>query len=144
MSHAATTLDLLDRAREAVTSGYAAPSASARYLAASLAALRAGAALVAARSATRPGAGLASGGDGPHDVWALTARVAPELAEWAAFFAAGAPRRAAVEAGRGEQVGSREADDLLRDAETFVDLSAGRLGVPSAHRPRRLVPVRSA
>ena len=60
MSHAATTLDLLDRARESLTSGYAASAASARYLAASLAALRAGAAIVAARSATRPGAGLAS------------------------------------------------------------------------------------
>ena len=57
MSHAATTLDLLDRSRESLTSGYAASAASARYLAASLAALRAGAALVAARSATRPGPG---------------------------------------------------------------------------------------
>ena len=34
--------------------------------------------LLAARSATLPGTGLASGGDGPHDVWALTARVAPD------------------------------------------------------------------
>jgi SAV_6107-like HEPN len=143
MSHAATTLDLLDRAREAVTSGYAAPSAPARYLAASLGALRAGAALVAARSATHPGAGLASGGDGPHDVWALTARVAPELTEWAQRFAAATGQRVGVETGL-VRVSAREADDLLRDAETFVDLTAGRLGVPSVHRPRRLVPVRSA
>ncbi len=77
MSHAATTLDLLDRARESLSSGYAASAASARYLAASLAALRAGAAVVAARSATSPGAGLASRGAGPHDVWALTARAPP-------------------------------------------------------------------
>ena len=127
MSHADTTLDLLDRSRESLTSGYAASAASARYLAASLAALRAGAAIVAARSAARPGAGLASGGDGPHDVWALTARVAPELTEWAQRFFAATGQRVGVEAGPGA-VTAREADDLLRDAETFVDLAAGRLG----------------
>jgi HEPN superfamily protein len=143
MSHAATTLDLLDRARESLTSGYAASAASARYLAASLAALRAGAAVVAARSATSPGAGLASRGDGPHDVWALTARVAPELTEWAQRFSAATGQRVGVETGL-VRVTAREADDLLRDAETFVDLTADRLGVPSVHRPRRLVPVRSA
>ena len=37
MSHAATTLDLLDRARESLSNGYAASAASVRYLAASLA-----------------------------------------------------------------------------------------------------------
>jgi hypothetical protein len=42
------------------------------------------------------------------------------------------------------RVTAREADDLLRDAETFVDLAARRLGVPTAQRPQRLVPVRSA
>jgi SAV_6107-like HEPN len=141
MSHAETTLDLLDRSREALTSGYAASAASARYLAASLAALRAGAALVAARSATRPG--LASGGDGPHDVWALTARVAPELTEWAQRFAASTGQRVGVETGL-VRVTAREADDLLRDAETFVDLAARRLGVPAVQRRHRLVPVRSA
>jgi hypothetical protein len=143
MSHASTTLDLLDRAREAVTSGYAASAASARYLAASLAALRAGAAIVAGTAATRTGGGLASGGDGPHDVWVLTARVAPELAEWAQRFAAATGQRVGVETGLA-RVTAREADDLLRDAETFVDLAAGRLGVPTVDRPRRLVPVRSA
>jgi len=144
MSHPETTLDLLERSREALTNGYAASAASARYLAASLAALRAGAALVAARSATRPG--LASGGNGPHDVWVLTARVAPELTEWAQRFAASTGQRVGVETGL-VRVTAREADDLLRDAETFVDLAARRLGVPTVpagQRPKRLVPVRSA
>ena len=138
MPHAATTLDLLERAREAVTGGYAAPSASARYLAASLAALRAAAALLAARP---PGP---RHGSGPHDVWALTARTAPELTEWAQRFALVTGRRVGVETGL-VRVGAREADDLLRDAETFADLVASRLGVPVARTPgRRLVPVRSA
>lgn len=141
MPHAATTLDLLERAHEAVTRGYTAPSASARHLAASLAALRAGAALVAARPAAE-----APGGRGPHDVWALTARSAPDLAEWAQRFAVATGQRVGVETGL-VRVGAREADDLLRDAETFVDLVAARLGVPvapAAATSRRLVPVRSA
>ncbi|NHA67047.1 SAV_6107 family HEPN domain-containing protein [Phycicoccus flavus] len=137
MPHAATTLDLLERARESVTSGYAASATSARYLAASLAALRAAAAVLAARPA-RPA------GPGPHDVWALTARAAPELGEWAELFAGATGQRVGVETGL-VRVGVREADDLLRDAETFVDLVATRLGVPVVHGTgRRLAPVRPA
>ncbi|MBM6404015.1 hypothetical protein JQN72_07140 [Phycicoccus sp. CSK15P-2] len=139
MPHAATTLDLLDRARDALTSGYAANAASARYLAASMAALRSAAALLAARPAVRDGSG-----PGPHDVWALTARSAPELAEWAQRFAAVTGQRVGVETGL-VRVTAREADDLLRDAETFVDLVAVRLGVPALHpAARRLAPVRTA
>ncbi|KRE63005.1 SAV_6107 family HEPN domain-containing protein [Nostocoides sp. Soil756] len=138
MPHATTTLDLLERAREAVTSGYSAPAASARYLCASLAALRAAAALLAARPGGTPRE------QGPHDVWGLTARTAPELTEWAQRFALVTGHRVGVETGL-VRVGAREADDLLRDAETFVDLVASRLGVPVAHvTGRRLVPVRSA
>ncbi len=139
MSHAATTLDLLDRSRDALTGGYAASLASARYLAASLAALRAAAALVAAGSAGAPAVRTA----GPHDVWSLTSRVAPELTEWSDRFSAATGQRVGVETGL-VRVTAREADDLLRDAETFVDLAATRLGLPSAHRPRRLAPVRTA
>ena len=140
MSHATTTLDLLDRSREALAGACAAPAASARHGAASLAALRAGAALVAAGS-TRRGPRLP--GEGPHDVWSLVVGVAPELVEWAQRFAAATERQGQVDAGT-LRVGSREADDLLRDAETFLDLAARRLGVPSTAAPRRLVPVRSA
>jgi hypothetical protein len=52
-------------------------------------------------------------------VWALLTEVAPALDEWAAFFAAGAGKRAAAEAGL-PVVTQREADDLLRDAEAFL------------------------
>lgn len=141
MPSAAAALDLLDRSREALADGYTATRASQRYLSASLAALRAAAGLLAAtpggRMTTRhPGAG-------PHDVWALTAGAAPELAEWAQRFAAVTGQRVGVETGL-VRVAAREADDLLRDAETFVDLVAGRLGLPSAPPARRLAPVRSA
>jgi len=58
--------------------------------------------------------------------------VAPALAEWAAFFAAGAAKRAAAEAGLPRAVTTREADDLLRDSETFLALVEEALGVLAA------------
>ena len=76
-------------------------------------------------------------------MWALTVRTAPELTEWAQRFAAATGRRVGVETGL-VRVGAREADDLLRDAEVFVELVTRRLGVPAGHPPRRLAPVRSA
>jgi hypothetical protein len=62
-------------------------------------------------------------------VWALLPRVEPALQEWAAFFAAGAGKRAAAEAGLTRAISRREADELLRDAEAFVSLAEGTLGL---------------
>jgi len=59
----------------------------------------------------------------------LLTEVAPELGEWAAFFAAGAGKRAAAEAGVTRAVTGREADDLLRDAGTFLALVETTLGL---------------
>ena len=73
-------------------------------------------------------------------MWELLPRVEPALAEWAAFFAAGARKRAAAEAGLARAVSSAEADDLLRDAETFLSLVEDALGV--AVQP--VLPLRSA
>jgi hypothetical protein len=53
-------------------------------------------------------------------VWSVLPAVAPEFTEWAQFFAASAAKRSAAEAGL-RVVTQREADDLLRDAETFHD-----------------------
>lgn len=90
--------------------------AGQRYVFAHLAALRAAAAVLAARA--RPGMGKSR----PISVWVLLAQVAPEFEEWARFFAAGAAKRAAAEAGISHAVSRREADDLLRDAQTFLTL----------------------
>jgi hypothetical protein len=98
------------------------PRASRRYAVAHLAALRAAAAVLATRA--RP-----TGRRGPRSAWDLLAQAAPELAEWAAFFAAGAGKRAAAEAGL-DAVTPREADDLLRDVETFLALAETTVGVP--------------
>ena len=119
---AAAAADLLARAREGLGRARAATTPGDRYVASHLSALRSAAAVLAVRGRPRRGAVLG--------VWQVLPRVAPELAEWALLFAAGAPRRAAVEAGRTGVVSARDADDLLRDAEAFAGVVAAVLGLP--------------
>jgi hypothetical protein len=95
-----------------------------RYATAHLSALRAAAAVLAARATAAPGARRGR----PTSVWTLIVMVAPELSEWAAFFAAGASKRAAAEAGIPRVVTAREADDLLRAAEQFIAVVEVGLG----------------
>ncbi|MBF9130632.1 SAV_6107 family HEPN domain-containing protein [Plantactinospora solaniradicis] len=99
-----------------------------RYAAAHLAALRAAAAMLAARARPAP-----TRRNRVTSVWALLVVVAPELGEWANYFATGANKRAAAEAGIPRVVSPREADDLLRAAEQFVAVIEVALGV--AHQP---------
>jgi len=108
---------LLRQADEGLREAEMAPDAARRFSAAYLAALRAGAAVLAVRA--QP-AGRRRGG---RSVWQLLAVVAPELGEWAAFFAAGSSTRAAVEAGNTRLVSQRSADDLMRQVEQFVEVS---------------------
>jgi hypothetical protein len=105
---------LLGQAHRGLAEAAACPDAGWRYATAHLAALRGAAAVLAAR--TRP----ESGRRRPRSAWVLIGQVAPELAEWAAFFAAGAAKRAAAEAGLSSAVTEREADDLVRDVTTFL------------------------
>src|SRR3984885_6124592 len=109
---APTVLSMLASARRGLAEAADERSPSARYVTAHLAALRAAAAVVAARGEPRPGRRK------PHSVWELLPQVEPALTEWAAYFAAGAGKRAAAEAGLPRAASAREADDLLRDAET--------------------------
>lgn len=122
-------VDLLEQARDGLAQAAVAPTAAERFAAAHLAALRAGAAVLAAR-ASRTGSGGRGRGRGPRNVWSLLADVAPELSEWSAFFAAGARKRAAAEAGLPRAVTAREADDLLRDAGAFIGLVSEMLRLP--------------
>ena len=115
---------LLDRSRSGLKQACAARSPGERYVTAHLAALRAAAAVLAVRS--RPG-----GRGGPRSVWEVLPRVAPELIEWASYFASTASRRAALDAGRTGVVSAREADELLRDAESFHHVVESTLGLPN-------------
>ena len=86
-----------------------------RYAAAHLAALRAAAAVLAARA--RPVRGRRG------SAWELMTKVAPDLAEWAAFFAAGSSKRRAAEAGVPTSISAREADDMIRQVAVFLELA---------------------
>src|ERR687891_226921 len=83
-------VDLIDHARSGLALAAGSANAGERYAAAHLAALRAGAAVLAARSA----------------------------------------KRAAAQAGLPRAVTAREADDMLRDAESFLGLVCALLGLP--------------
>lgn len=124
---AQSALDLLGQARAGLVEAALLGPATERYAAAHLAALRATAAVLATRA--QGGAG----GRRPRlrSAWDLLAEMAPEMAEWAAFFAAGAAKRAAAEAGVTQAVTPREADDLVRDVETFLALVATTVGAPA-------------
>ena len=109
-------LGLLRQAGDGLAEAHREADPLLRYPAAYLAALRAAAAVLAVRARPKPRRGA------PRDVWHLLAEVAPELGEWAAFFASCSDTRAAAEAGIVRLVSRRDADDLLRQAEQFVGI----------------------
>ncbi|PRY62624.1 hypothetical protein BCF74_10460 [Knoellia remsis] len=126
---AAPALALLEQSRGSLADAYAAELATARFVAALDAAMRAAAAHVAGRPATRRGGARRA----RRDLWPLLAADAPQLREWAEHFALAAVRREEIETRR-THVTVREADDLLRAAETFVDVVAATLGMPGGAR----------
>ena len=132
----ATTHSYLARAAESLHEAIGAPDVPTRYACAHVAALRATAALLAARAHPAPRARR------QKNAWVLLAEVAPELTEWARFFAAGAAKRAAAEAGSTRAVTEREADDLVRDADRFLAVVESALGlVPHPELEWRLAAV---
>ena len=120
MTVPATTL--LTLSHRGLDEAAATTAPSQRYCLAHLAALRAAAAVLACRAAPAGSTETTRPRSRPRSAWVLLAKVAPELAEWAAFFAAGAQKRAAAEAGLRGVVTPREADDLLRDAQSFLSV----------------------
>ncbi|MFD0207431.1 MULTISPECIES: SAV_6107 family HEPN domain-containing protein [Saccharothrix] len=112
----ASAVTLLGQARECLAEAERDPNPPTRFATAYLAAMRAAAAVLAARG--RPHRGRAK----PTSVWVLLSSLAPELREWAAFFAECSATRAAVLAGITRQVTQRAADDLVRQAAQFTEL----------------------
>lgn len=105
---------LLRRSDEELVAAQLAGDPGERFVHAHLAALRAGAAVL--ELAPRP-----SRRARPRPVWDLVADAAPALAPQAAWFAAGAALRAAVEAGRAGEVPVERAESALAAAEDFQD-----------------------
>ena len=121
-----SALGLLAHARSVLAEAENAENAGERFRLAHLSALRTAAAVSAQRG--RP----ASTRKRLMSVWVLLERVAPEYADWAAYFAAGAQARAAVEAGSWTAVTARTADDQVRAAREFLFLVEGSLGMLAA------------
>ncbi|MDT0165528.1 SAV_6107 family HEPN domain-containing protein [Actinotalea sp. AC32] len=109
---------LLRRSDEELVAAQLSPEPAARFVHAHLAALRAGAAVL--ELAPRPARRTR-----PRPVWELVADAAPELAAQAAWFAGGAALRAAVEAGRADDVPEERADTAVAAAEEFQDAVRG-------------------
>ena len=85
-----TAFTLLESARQDLASGYRHPSAADRWVAAHLAALRAAAAIVAART-DQSGPG---GRSAPKSVWEQLPKAEPTLNGWAEYFTTAGRRKA--------------------------------------------------
>jgi SAV_6107-like HEPN len=118
----AAAAQLLGQAHRALAEAAGHTDPRQRYATAHLGALRGAAAVLAARTRPEPGRRR------PRSAWVLLGQVAPELGEWATFFAAGAAKRAAAEAGLSRAVTEREADDLVRDVGAFLTVVETSLG----------------
>lgn len=110
-------LDLLAQAHEGLREAEILAAPHERFATAHLAALRTAAAVLAVRGRPEETAGRRRR---IRSAWAVLPEVAPELAEWAALFAAGAERRARAEAGIPSAAGPAEADELVAAAGMFL------------------------
>jgi hypothetical protein len=113
---ARSSRELLQLARTGLAEAEATTAPGMRYATAHLAALRGAAAVLAGRAVP----GVRGERSKVTSVWSLLVLVAPELTEWAAYFAAGSSKRSAAEAGIPHVVTDRDADDIVRTAGQFL------------------------
>jgi hypothetical protein len=66
-----------------------------------------------------------------RSAWELLPEAEPQLAEWAAYFAVSADKRAKAEAGMVRGVSAADADELLAESERFVTTVESILGAPT-------------
>ncbi|AEE45734.1 colicin transporter [Cellulomonas fimi] len=128
----ARAVELLTRADAELLAAQFSSEAWEQFSHAHLAALRAGAAVLAAR-------GRPTGRRALRTVWDMLDVVAPELASWSGYFAHAAALRSAVDAGRFDSVSAARAEEAVCAAEDFVD--AARRAVetePGGRVPRML------
>lgn len=139
----ATAVELMTRADAELLAAQFSAEAGERFVHAHLASLRAAAAVLAVR-------GRPTGRRAVRTVWEMLAVVAPEVAGWSAYFAAGAAGRRAVEAGRTDAVDAARAEEVLCAAEDFLDevralLDAGPVtATPAGAGRRQLLSVRAS
>ncbi|HEX3335509.1 MAG TPA: SAV_6107 family HEPN domain-containing protein [Jatrophihabitans sp.] len=122
----ASALGLLAHAHSVLDEAARTGDPGERFRLAHLSALRTAAAVTAERG--RP----AGSRRRLMSVWVLLERVAPEYSGWAAYFAAGAAIRSAIEAGSTSAATARAADDQVRAATDFLALVESALGLLAA------------
>ncbi|MFC5644861.1 SAV_6107 family HEPN domain-containing protein [Kitasatospora cinereorecta] len=120
-------IDLLRQAHRTLIQARGLEDPLERYATAHLAALRTTAAVLAVRG--RPERNPRRR-HAIRSAWELLPEVAPELVEWATYFAAGARRRAAAEAGIAGSATARDADDLIRNTALYLRIVERLLAVP--------------
>ncbi|MDT9594492.1 SAV_6107 family HEPN domain-containing protein [Nocardioides zeae] len=128
----------LGRAATSLRDATVATDAPTRYACAHVAALQAAAALLSAR--TTP---VASPRRRSRNAWVLLTETAPELASWAALFAAGSQTYQAARAGSTRGVALADADAVLGQADRFLAVVEGELGL-LPHQLFTHEPLRSA
>ncbi|MGW6914051.1 SAV_6107 family HEPN domain-containing protein [Kitasatospora sp. NPDC054939] len=128
-------LDLLADAHRTLVRARGLEDPLERYATAHLAALRTVAALLAARGRPEKSPRRRKA---IRSAWEVLPEVAPELSEWAVYYAAGARRRAGAEAGIRGAASARDADDLIRNSALFLRLVERLLGLRAAPPPPRL------
>ncbi|MEV6974822.1 SAV_6107 family HEPN domain-containing protein [Kitasatospora sp. NPDC093806] len=128
-------LDLLTEAHRTLDRARALADPLERYADAHLAALRTVAAVLAVRGRPEKSERRRRA---IRSAWEVLPEVAPELAEWAPYFAAGAQRRAAAVAGIRGAASDRDADDLIRNSALFLRLVERLLGLHAAPPAPRL------
>jgi hypothetical protein len=109
---------LLRQARHGLAAAEWEAVSGEKFSQAYLAALRGAAAVLVLHG--RPHRGRAR----PTSAWVLLGKVAPEMSEWAGFFAAHSATSAAVQAGINRSVTPRSADDLARQTAQFLSIVA--------------------
>nr|BFD90544.1 hypothetical protein KitaXyl93_19040 [Kitasatospora sp. Xyl93] len=128
-------LDLLADAHRTLARARALEDPLERYATAHLAALRTVAAVLAVRGRPEKSPRRRKA---IRSAWEVLPEVAPELAEWALYYGAGARRRAAAEAGIRGAASARDADDLIRNSALFLRLVERLLGLHAEPPPPRL------
>lgn len=117
--------ELLSRADAELLAAQFSSEAWEQFSHAHLAALRAGAAVVASR-------GRPAGRRTLRTVWEMLDVVAPELTSWSGYFAAAAALRSAVDAGRFDAVTPARAEEAVCASEDFVDAARALVETPTA------------
>ncbi|MFD1813047.1 SAV_6107 family HEPN domain-containing protein [Rhodococcus gannanensis] len=113
----AIRVNLLDRADALLAEAAGARDPADRFRAAYLAALRGAGAALAGRTART----------GSRSAWTLLARVEPDLAGWAEFFASHSETRAAIEAGISRTITVGEANRFHFEVSRFLTVVEDRL-----------------